>query len=429
MADWYYTIGPKRAGPVDEEIIRRLIETGHVTRDDYLWHEQMTDWEKAGLNRVFADSFASLALGSEEQRVAPKPFFLPARHWRRLWARLFDLLMMSPLFTIVGHDILVAAYLYFHGNRPGLLLAALVLYLMLISLAAMIPAICMALFGTTPGKAIFGVWVFAPHESFWPRFRFYFGREYRVWFWGCAMGIPPFFILTFLFQYRRLKVDLNASYDRERSSVLVLRPSRIAALIMVPVMLLLIGCAIVNVSDYRSDERITASHGALPVPSYESVPFDRMVVPNLTPTDSTKTWVNPRSGRGARISKIWEHPYNDSSKDTFVFRAPTLGMTALVSHELIGNDGADPTAYLKDLERRVDHIMKPTSDWGAAYVNGVQIMRVSGIATTASETRAELTVFMRGGNAWLALIVTPGNSELQSIERKNFLSAIFGTVN
>ncbi|MCP6291646.1 DUF4339 domain-containing protein, partial [Klebsiella pneumoniae] len=77
MADWYYTIGPKRAGPVDEEIIRRLIETGHVTRDDYLWHEQMTDWEKAGLNRVFADSFASLALGSEEQRVAPKPFFLP----------------------------------------------------------------------------------------------------------------------------------------------------------------------------------------------------------------------------------------------------------------------------------------------------------------------------------------------------------------
>ena len=66
MADWYYTIGPKRGGPVDEEIIRRLIETGHVTRDDYLWHEQMTDWEKAGLNRVFADSFASLALGSEE---------------------------------------------------------------------------------------------------------------------------------------------------------------------------------------------------------------------------------------------------------------------------------------------------------------------------------------------------------------------------
>lgn len=428
MADWYYTIRQTRGGPVDEEIIRRLIESGHVTRDDYLWHEQMTDWEKAGLNPVFADSFASLALTSEGKPVAPKPFFLPARPWHRLWARLFDLLMMSPLFTMFGQGMWDVLF-YAHGNPLSAQIAVFVQYLTLISLAAMIAAICMACFGTTPGKAIFGVCVFAPHKGFWPRFTFYFRREYRVWFWGCAMGIPPLFILTFLFQYRRLKVDLNASYDRERSSVLVLRLSRIAAFIMVPAMLFLVGYAIVNVSEYRSDKRIDASHSALLVSSYESAQVDRMVVPNLTPTDSTTTWVNPKTGRGARISKIWELPSNSSPKDNFVFRAPTLGITALIAYDGIRNEDADPAAYLKDLERRVGHIMKATSAWRTASVNGVQVMRVSGIATTASETQAELTVFMRGGDAWLALIVVQGTSDLQSIEKKNFLSAIFGTIN
>ncbi len=390
MADWYYTIGPKRAGPVDEEIIRRLIETGHVTRDDYLWHEQMTDWEKAGLNRVFADSFASLALGSEEQRVAPKPFFLPARPWRRLWARLFDLLMMSPLFTILGREIW-AAYFDFYGNRLGFIIAAFVLYLMLITLVAMIPGFCLALFGTTPGKAIFGVWVPTPCKGLRLRFRYYFRREYRVWFSGCALGIPPLFILTFLFQYSRLKADVAASYDMERPRVVAVRPSRIAAFIMVPFMLLLVSGAAVNVSKYRLDKRTSASHSALPVPSYESVPVDRMVVPNLTPSDSTKTWVNPRTGRGAKISEIWEPPSSSSPKNNFVFLAPSLGTTALISYERIPTDDVDPAAYLKGLERRVGHIMKSTSGWRTANVNGVQVMRLSGIATTASESRAELT--------------------------------------
>jgi len=428
MADWYYTIGPKRAGPVGEETIRRLIESGHISRDDYLFHEQMTDWEKAGLIPIFADSFATLPLGSETKPLGPEQVFVPAHPWRRLWARLFDLLMMSPLFTVLGQEIW-AAYLHFHGNRAGLIIAAFVLYLMLITLVAMMPAFCLALFGTTPGKAIFGVWVPTPCKSIRLRFRYYFRREYRVWFSGCALGIPPLFIATFLFQYSRLKADVAASYDMERPRVVAVRPSRIAAFIMVPFMLLLVSGAVVNVSKYRLDKRTSASHSALPVSSYESVPVDRMVVPNLTPSDSTKTWVNPKTGRGAKISEIWQIPSNSSPKDNFFFLAPTLGTTALISYERVRTDNVDPAAYLKDLEKRVGHIMKATSGWGTANVNGVQVMRLSGIAMTAAESQAELTFFMRGGNAWLALIVMQGNSELQSIEKKNFLSAVFGTVN
>jgi len=428
MADWYYTIGQTRGGPVNEEAIRRLIETGHISRDDYLWHEQMTDWVKAGLNPIFADSFATLPLGSATKPVGLEQVFVAAHPWRRLWARLFDLLMMSPLFTILGREIW-AAYSDFHGNRLGFIIAAFVLYLMLTTLVAMIPGFCLALLRTTPGKAIFGVWVPTPCKSFRLRFRYYFRREYRVWFSGCALGIPPLFILTFLFQYSRLKADVAASYDMERPRVVAVRSSRIAAFIMVPFMLLLVSGAVVNVSTYRLDRRTSVSQRALPAPSYESVPVDRMVVPNLTPSDSTKTWVNPRTGRGAKISEIWELPSNSSPKNNFVFLALSLGTTALISYERIRTDDVDPAAYLKDLERRVGHIMKSTSGWRTANVNGVQVMRLSGIATTASESRAELTCFMRGGNAWLALIVMRGNSELQSIEKKNFLSAIFGTVN
>lgn len=427
MADWYYTLGQKRGGPVDEEIIRRLIENGHVSRDDYLFHEQMTDWEKAGLNPVFADSFASLALASEGKPVAPKPFFLPARPWRRLWARLFDLLMMSPLFMMSGQGMWDVLF-YAHGNPLSAQIAVFVQYLTLITLAAMTAAICMACFDTTPGKAIFGVCVFAPHEGFWPRFIFYFRREYRVWFWGCAMGIPPLFILTFLFQYRRLKVDLNASYDRERSSVLVLRPSRIAAFIMVPAMLFLVGYAIANVGEYRLEKRTSASYHALPSSSYERAPADPLAAPNSTPNNLTKTWINPRTRSGARISEIWEDPDADSPQDTFVFQAPTLGMTALFAYWRVRDDNVNPAAYLKDLERRFDQTMKATSDWQTANINGVQVMRLSGVATNPSGGRAELNFLRRNGNAWLALIVAEGNSELQSTETKNFLSAIFGTI-
>ncbi len=51
--------------------------------------------------------------------------------------------------------------------------------------------------------------------------------------------------------------------------MLVLRPSRIAAFIMVPAMLFLVGYAIANVGEYRLEKRTSASYHALPSSSYE----------------------------------------------------------------------------------------------------------------------------------------------------------------
>ncbi len=429
MADWHYTIGRKRGGPVDEKIIRRLIETGHVTREDYLWHEQMTDWEKAGLISVFADSFAARPPGAETKPLGPEQTFVPAHPWRRLWARLFDLLMMSPLFTVLGQEIWVA-YFYFPGKRPGHIIGAFILYLMLITLAAMIPAFCLALFGTTPGKAIFGVRVPTPCNGLRLRLTYYFHREYRVWFSGCALGIPPLFILTFLFQHSRLKADGVAGYDMERPRVVAVRPSRVAALIMVPLMLLLVSGAVVNVSKSRFDKRTNASHSTLPILSSGGVPVDRMVVPNLTLTDSTRTWVNPKTGRGARISEIWEHVANNdpTDHDAFIFRSRELRMVAMFGSDLIVDEDVDHTAYLNDLEMQFSPLMIPRSDWRETYVNGVRVFRLEGIAPHVPDTHVDVTVFIRGRNVSRLFTSMRGRSELQLVEKKNFLSAIFGTI-
>lgn len=44
---WFYVIGSDKFGPVDLNEIKRLIKEGHITRETYVWNNQMRDWTEA----------------------------------------------------------------------------------------------------------------------------------------------------------------------------------------------------------------------------------------------------------------------------------------------------------------------------------------------------------------------------------------------
>ncbi|HNW38267.1 MAG TPA: GYF domain-containing protein, partial [Methanosarcina vacuolata] len=56
ITEWYYSAGNKKIGPISEEIIRQLINSGVVTRETKVWREGMENWSSASeteLNPTF----------------------------------------------------------------------------------------------------------------------------------------------------------------------------------------------------------------------------------------------------------------------------------------------------------------------------------------------------------------------------------------
>jgi len=47
-ADWFYTLGNERHGPVTEDELRRVAASGQLRPDDLVWKDGMPDWVEAG---------------------------------------------------------------------------------------------------------------------------------------------------------------------------------------------------------------------------------------------------------------------------------------------------------------------------------------------------------------------------------------------
>lgn len=54
MAQWFYTVGGQRQGPVSEEELRGYVAQGRVGGGEFVWTEGMANWQRA--DSVFAAS-------------------------------------------------------------------------------------------------------------------------------------------------------------------------------------------------------------------------------------------------------------------------------------------------------------------------------------------------------------------------------------
>ena len=114
---------------------------------------------------------------------APPRLNLP---WRRFWARRFDYFLYSATITLLIHD-----FMYREGIAALLILPAMLF----------IEPMLLKLFGTTPGKAIFGIRV-TNLDGDRLDYQTALERTWTVMWEGIAMNIP---LICLYFQYKSLQ--------------------------------------------------------------------------------------------------------------------------------------------------------------------------------------------------------------------------------
>jgi uncharacterized RDD family membrane protein YckC len=409
MAIWYYTIGQERKGPASEEEIRALIQSGKIPPQAYLWRTGMKNWHVASDLPDFADIFVTpppLPLPPHTANFPPPAFQSvttslgdghPSRPWPRFWARLLDNLLISPLLGI-GIGLWSAVYApNFYLKLVGM--NALLFSLMIMPIAALLLAISMSLFTSTPGKAIIGVQVPVPPGQ--RRFWFYLTREFKVWIAGLGMGIPFVALFTQAAQYRRLASGRPASYD-QGNPLVIAAPGKMRLGIAVGlVAVLFIGNIILQAEDKK-------------------------VARNL---NATQTWVSPLTGKSATIGKSWQpQPIEADGGSVFYFVGSELLAEAIFGHEQLPSNNIDVITYANAIKNAVASEITINSDWRSLEIHGMQGVRATGISKRASDATVEVTIVVSGRDAWRTLIFTRGSDVAQLTEKNRFVNAMFGTI-
>lgn len=212
---WHFARDGKQEGPVAEEELRRRLDSGELPADTLVWRDGLDGWKPASEVTEWMTPLAPA--GSDAVSPYAPPLAAPAetplpvptsgdqvRPWIRYWARTIDIFLFALLVGFVFGVIAPALFEINDFVFNILLLAAMTFY----------EAGCLALFSTTPGKAMLRVRVTRPDGS-----RLSYGdalaRAFRVFVRGVGIGIPLVALITQIVGYQNLTRDGITSWDRD----------------------------------------------------------------------------------------------------------------------------------------------------------------------------------------------------------------------
>lgn len=389
--------------------MRGRIKSGEITRESNVWREGMDAWQRAAEHPDLASAFSQPPpLPIAPSPKIPPPIFEPpvvkpgvvitSRPWPRFWARFIDNLIFVPLF---GFGIGLWAVLYAPDIYLQIVTMNGVLFgILLLPLVALFLALCLIVVGTTPGKAIVGVRV--PVGQGRNRIGFYLSREFKVWAAGLGLGIPFVALFTQVRQYRLLAAGKAASYD-EGNPEIIANPSkvRMAASIVV-VAALFTGNIILRAEDQRAETSLNA----------------------------TQAWVNPVTNKTATIGKTWQaQEMKTNSGRAFYFASNELLAEAILGYEQFPSDGVQAAAYADAIKAAVASDVSIDTEWRSVSVQGMPALRATGKSVKYTDSIVEVTIAVKGRDAWRTLVFARGNSPAQSAEKEKFVKAMFGTAN
>ncbi|MCZ7894714.1 RDD family protein [Agrobacterium salinitolerans] len=409
MAAWYYAAGKDQKGPVGEDEISGLIKSGQITKETIVWREGMDDWQRAVEQPELSSAFSTPPpLPNTPSPKIPPPIFEPpvlkagvviiSRPWPRFWARFIDNLIFVPM---LGFGIGLWAVLYAPDIYLQIVMMNGVLFgVLLLPLVALFLALCMIVVGTTPGKAIVGVRV--PVDRGRNRLGFYLSREFKVWAAGLGLGIPFVALFTQVRQYRLLAAGKSASYD-EGHPAIIANPSkvRLAASIVV-VAALFTGNIILRAEDQKAETNL----------------------------NTTQAWINPVTNKTTTIGKTWQaQEMKTNSGRTFYFASNELLAEAIFGYEQFPSYGVQAAAYADAIKAAVASDVRITSQWQPVLVQGMPALRATGKSVKYTDSIVDVTIVVKGRDAWRTLVFSRGNSPAQSAEKEKFVKAMFGTAN
>ena len=230
MHPWYYVEAGQQRGPIPKEDLQSKLASGTLEPEALVWCEGMTEWKPANSVAglwVSTQQPAPLPEAPVSPRASVSPYAPPApeppaagslsqvdwsgyvpegpqiRPWVRYWARTLDFLTFSLVFGVAA-AVMFPAFAEMNDSLIGIVLLAFYnLY----------EPVVLALFGTTPFKALLKVRLRnkdGSKLSFWQGL----GRTLSVWVAGQGLGIPIAALVTNIYSYTRLTNQGITSWDQ-----------------------------------------------------------------------------------------------------------------------------------------------------------------------------------------------------------------------
>jgi hypothetical protein len=412
---WYFVRDQKPAGPISAAEIENLIRSGQITGNTLVWTNPMKDWkavqDTAALSALLPQqppplpspgSIASTAYSSSLRPDALERILqadIPlAGPWSRFFARNIDI-WLAVLVMVIVIGILSATHfpqiqIWMDSANEA------VLGLVIFTIAMLMTAISMTMFGTTIGKALFGIRVrnLTEHGSL----RFHLKRELNVWVSGMALGIPLFALVTNVWQFRRLSANLPASYDEGRARVEARKLSLSRKFAAVAVYVLFFAGAIaLSAWGEQEDETARKAQG----------------------------WLNPVTGKLVHISGSWAVEEEKAERGKlYRFTSDYFLAEALFGTEQAGPRLIDASRYGEALEAALSDDLRFRSPWRPVTVSGRSAMRAYATLGSDSNVDIQLTVAVVGDQAWRTLIFARGRKIDEAAFGEDFVRAVFSSI-
>lgn len=197
---WHYVLKDSQCGPVGEEDFLNLVRRGKIPLDTEAWFKGLKAWTP--LLELLPEEERQTAMVAacniEAAESAPIPNFVVSP-WLRFTARILDMMIFLPLF---------AWLLILLPGASGV--ADLFFIFMVLGMSVVGEAVCLSLWGATPGKMLLSIKVrqvggekLTFPQAFW--------RTLMAWFLGTGFFFSWALSLAFLWASYRVFKERNTT--------------------------------------------------------------------------------------------------------------------------------------------------------------------------------------------------------------------------
>ena len=217
---WYYALNGERVGPRSLEEVRSLVANGVLDADSLVWTDGMREWARVGDFSILSPDWVQPASAPAPRAEAewtpdasapePEPARTVQRPGRRFGARLVDTIVYVMVISFIAGLFLpdLATQMPADPAKMNPFIKVPVTLGL-----ALIEGLVFHLWGTTPGKALFGIRV-TTEEGDRLSMSQSFARPLQVWVLGLGLGLPLLDLLVPLVSFFHLRGGNPAFWDK-----------------------------------------------------------------------------------------------------------------------------------------------------------------------------------------------------------------------
>lgn len=400
MAEWWYVDRERKVGPINSSEVSELIRDGKIGAKTMLWKEGMDSWSHL-------DEIDEL-LPVKKSTPPPIPTSTEeAKRFPRFFARIFDVWWETML---VGFFLGSVLSTYSASFAKWILFspyAEQIFGVLCLPIALVMDAAIYKIFGNTPGKALLGIQI---RHSNGERLELdqYLGRNFSMWWYGLAAGVPFINLITMSNQGDRLNKGEPASYDEPCGYMVTARPVGLAAKSGFGVAFL---CLFVIIAGANNVSSIGKS--------------------NLEPalSDNGYSWANPATGLSTRIDSSWKATTqkNEEGQPVYTFTDQNNKVAVMMALEEFTDDPITLSDYVAAF--RFGMKDKVTFDGSGKFYSG-QYGEPSwdgqGAVTGSDNGRVSIKIARIGNRFWRVVTVSfaPYNKQTEQIENSIWKTVI-----